>query len=160
MQMGSLCVVLPGCSLTDYFVPSRLVKRRVVKSRSGMNRDAAFFISGTSGWRCCNNSVVKNTYHCSSPITGTINVFLRRCPWAGLADVMGVGQPRTPPCISSASSAPRLGRARRNFPSWHKSHLRVVAGRLFEFPGIRHIWHKGACSELKCYPHCACTTNR
>jgi len=81
-QMGSLCMVLPGCSLTDYFVPSRLVKRRVVKSRSGMNRDAAFFISGTSGWRCCNNSGVKNTYHCSSPIAGTINVFLRRCPWA------------------------------------------------------------------------------
>ena len=48
-QMGSLCMVLPGCSLTDYFVPSRLVKRRVVKSRSGMIRDAAFFISGISG---------------------------------------------------------------------------------------------------------------
>lgn len=49
MQMGSLCMVLPSCSLTDYFVPSRLVKRRVVKSRSGMIRDAAFFISGISG---------------------------------------------------------------------------------------------------------------
>ena len=47
--MGSLCMVLPGCSLTDYFVPSRLVKRRVVKSRSGIIRDAAFFMSGISG---------------------------------------------------------------------------------------------------------------
>lgn len=25
--MGSLCMLLPGCSLTDYFVPSRLVKK-------------------------------------------------------------------------------------------------------------------------------------
>ena len=84
MQMGSLCMVLPGRNSTDYFVHSRLVKGRAVKSRNGTIRDAAFFISGISGGGVT-IIVVQEYLSLLEPNHGlAINVFLQRCPWADL----------------------------------------------------------------------------
>src|ERR1700722_18618509 len=113
--MGSLCMVLPGCNLTDYFCSLPVGEKEGCKITERNDQRRRVLHKRDIWWRCYNNSGAR------IPIIARVQSRAHdQCIFAKMslgrfgADVMGVEQPRTPPCTSSASSAPRLGRARRN----------------------------------------------
>jgi hypothetical protein len=72
----------------------------------------------------------------------------------GLANMIGkVAQPRTPPRTPKRLERSEAWQSQKKLS--RNTNFTVFAlglGRLFESSGIHRIWHKGACSELRCYP--------